>query len=199
MLARRVHAARATAGLAGLGSLPAPALAPRARPDAAVDRVHPTASAALLVPVATVGTLAASGVHLAMFPPHLRERASFGIFFVACSLGQLAWAERARRRPTVRWLLVGALANAAVVALWAVTRTAGLPFGLLPEPEAVGAWDLACIVFETTAVGACLAGVRRPPGGAGPVPWPAWHPVAHAWAALAVTVLVLLSVVGGGH
>ena len=228
MLAHGVHAALVMAGLAGLGSLLAPTLALRSRPgpldahDARVGALRAavaeyaaggqvadlvgTASApvraastvgTLLLPLAFVGTIAAAGIHAAMFPPHLRERLLFGAFFLVCALFQLAWAERALRRPTPRWLVLGAVGNLTVVALWAVTRTVGLPFGLMPTPEEVGAWDVACAAFELVAAGACIAAARRPIGRL--APWREWHAAAHAWLALAVALLVLLSVAGGGH
>ncbi len=158
-------------------------------------RTAPTATT-LLLPLALTGTVAAAGIHAALFPPHLRERALFGAFFLGCALAQLAWSERALRRPTPRWLALGAAGNLAVVALWAVTRTAGLPFGLLPTPEAVGTWDVACAAFELVAAGACVAAARQQLGRL--APWREWHAAAHAWLALTATLLVVLSI-GGGH
>jgi hypothetical protein len=149
----------------------------------------------LLLPLALTGTVAAAGVHAAMFPPHLRERALFGAFFLGCAVLQLAWAERALRRPTPGWLVLGAVGNVVVVALWTVTRTAGLPLGLMPAPEAVGTWDVACSAFELVAAGACVAAARR--GSRRLAQWRERHSVAHAWLALAVTLLVVLSVAGG--
>lgn len=228
MLAHGVHAALVMAGLAGLGSLLAPTVALRSRPgprdahDARVGALRAavaeyaaggrvadlvpapertvrttSATAALLVPLALTGTVAAAGVHLALFPEHLRERTVFGIFFVGCALAQVAWAERAWRRPTPACLVLGAVGNLAVVALWVVTRTAGLPFGLLPAPEAVGTWDVACAAFELVAAGACVAAARQVPRRI--APWREWHAAAYAWLALAMTVLVVLPLSGGGH
>jgi hypothetical protein len=41
--------------------------------------------------------------------------------------------------------------------LWAITRTVGLPFGLLPTPEPIGALDLCCGGWEAVVV---LTGVQ---------------------------------------
>lgn len=228
MLAHAVHLALVAAGLAGLGALLAPTVAPRSRPgpardlhDARVGALRAAvaryaedgsldgllaapqrparlaaAGSTLLVPLAVTASLGAAGVHAAMFPSHLRERLVFGAFFLGSALAQLAWAERALRRPTRGWLLLGAAGNLGVLALWAVTRTVGLPFGLLPTPEEVGAWDVTCAVLEATVIGACVVGLRR---GARPAaPWRDWHEAAYAWAALVATLLVVLPM-GGGH
>ena len=54
-------------------------------------------------------------------------------------------------------LVAGAVGNIAVIGLWAITRTLGLPFGLLPEPEAVGPWDVACGGWELIVACSCIA------------------------------------------
>lgn len=158
------------------------------RPVAAAD------ASALLLPLAVTSTLLAASIHAAMVPPHLREGLLFGGFFIVCAVAQLAWAERALRMPTRAWLALGAVGNLAVVALWVVTRAAGLPFGLMPTPEAVGSWDVLSAVCEVAAAAACLlavrAGVRRT------APWAEWHPAVHAWLALGATFLVVLSLGG---
>ena len=157
-------------------------------------QARPTGST-LVLPLAVTGMLAAAGVHAAMIAPHLRERLLLGAFFLGCALAQLAWTARALRRPAPSWLAVGAAGNLAVVALWAVTRTAGLPLGLVPSPEAVGGWDVACVAFELVAAGACAVAAGRPAGRL--APWREWHAAAYAWIALATTLLVVLSVSGG--
>ena len=47
------------------------------------------------------------------------------------------------------------MVNAGFIGLWAVTRTLGLPV-LLPEPEAVGPWDVTCVAWQLVVVVACL-------------------------------------------
>ncbi len=76
-------------------------------------------------------------VHLAVVEEHFDESALFGIFFVVAGALQIGWA---------------------MVALWAVTRTVGLPVG--PEvwtPEAVGRADVLCIALEVVSAGAVVA------------------------------------------
>jgi hypothetical protein len=221
MLAHGVHLALVAAGLAGLGALLAPTLVLRPRAGAPRDlheqrvgslrtaleqyaagapvatlaavparpvRVAADASA-LLLPLAVTSTLVAAGVHAAMVPPHLREGLAAGTFFLAGALAQLTWVERALRRPAPSWLALGAVGNGALVAVWAVSRTLGLP-----AREAVGPWDVTAVVCEIAAATACLLAIRA--GARRTAPWAEWHPAAHAWLALGLTFLVVLSLGG---
>ncbi|WP_395690567.1 hypothetical protein [Nocardioides sp.] len=161
-----------------------------------------SAGSTLLVPLAATSSLAAASVHAALVPAHLQERLVFGAFFVVVAVAQLAWADRALRRPDAGLLLAGAVGNLAVLVLWLTTRTVGLPLALLPEPEAVGAWDVTCAAFEVVVVGACVAGIRLAREGRDvrpAAPWREWSPVVHGWAALVATLLVALAIGGGGH
>ena len=220
MLAHAVHLALVAAGLAGLGALLAPTLAPRPRAIAPRDRHEqrvgslraaleeyaagapvaaltlaparpaPTVTGStLLLPLAATSTLVAAGVHAAMVPPHLREGLAPALFFVACALAQLGWADRALRRPAPSWLVLGAAGNLALVAVWALSRTNGLP---VREP--VGPWDVTAVVCEVVAAAACLLAIRA--GARRTAPWTEWHPGAHAWLALGVSFLVVLSLGG---
>src|SRR6185436_12174001 len=55
-------------------------------------------------------------------------------------------------------LVAGIVGNLGLVALWAVSRTVGIP-GLGREP--VGGWDLAAGAWELVLVAACLVGLSR--------------------------------------
>jgi hypothetical protein len=85
----------------------------------------------------------------------------FGLFFLAASLLQLVWGVIALRAPGHALWVAGAAGNAAVLALWLVTRTAGLPFGLLPQPERVGAWDVVATGCELIVVTGCLVLLKK--------------------------------------
>ncbi len=153
----------------------------------------------VLLPLAVVSSAAAAGAHAAVGPPHLRESALFGAFFAGSALLQLLWAGLAAVRGSRRLLVVGAVGNLAVIGLWAVTRTLGLPFGLLPEPEAVGPWDLACGAWELVVVCSCTAILRS----TAPLPsrlveWRHWHPALPTYVAASVLLLIALSVSGAG-
>ena len=82
-----------------------------------------------------------------MGPSHFSEGFLLGLFFAVSAMAQLGWASLALTSGGALLLRVGVLVNLGCVALWAVTRTLGLPFGLIPGPEAVGAWDVATVVW----------------------------------------------------
>jgi hypothetical protein len=99
-------------------------------------------------------TWASAIIHAAVVSEHLREWGPAGAFFIAVALAQLAWGGLICRRPTRRWLLVGAYGNAALVGIWLVSRTVGVPIG--PEaghPEVLGAHDALATLNEVFAVG----------------------------------------------
>jgi len=158
-----------------------------------------TTAQRVLLPLAVVSSAAAAGVHAAVGPQHFREATLFGLFFASSALLQLAWAG-AVAVACSRWLLTaGALGNVAVLVLWAVTRTVGLPLGLLPEPEAVGSWDLACAGWELIVVCGCVALLRsRHPLPTGLVEWRRWHPGVRWYVAASLLLLVGLSLSGAG-
>jgi hypothetical protein len=85
----------------------------------------------------------------------------FALFFAALAAAQCAWGALAYRGADRRMLALGAWASAAIVLLWLVTRTVGLPFG--PEgggPEKIGVLDVLATVDELALV-ALVAGVLR--------------------------------------
>lgn len=79
------------------------------------------------------------------------------MFFVALAWFQTLWAILVIASPHRLLLLLGAVGNGAVVALWAVTRTAGIPLG--PNagvPEAAETVDVLSTVLEILVVWGCL-------------------------------------------
>ena len=112
---------------------------------------------------AAVFTAGAGAVHLAVVPDHLAEYLPFGAFFVVVGLGQLAASVALLWRPSRRLLGLIAAGAAALVGLWAVSRTTGLPVG--PEgawePEQVGVPDVVCVALEVAAVVVLVGLVRR--------------------------------------
>ena len=70
-----------------------------------------------------------------------------------------------RPSPTAldRGPLSPAALNAAVILLWLVSRTAGLPVGPEPwEAEAVGTADLLCSGLEVVLIALLVVSIRRP-------------------------------------
>lgn len=204
--ARRVALLRHDLGLtAPKGSVaprPTPVASPVALTPATVPATAPVPSAvattALALPVALVSSAAAAGVHAAAGPAHFSEGLLFGSFFLLAAMAQLAWAGWALLSPSRRLLVVGAVGNLAVVALWTATRSVGLPGGLLPEPEAIGAWDLAATGWELVTAAICLTLLRDVASPARCRATAPWHPFARAWLVSALLIIVVLTVRSGG-
>ena len=189
---RRVAALRARAAAGQLGTL---ALPPTAVRRSRAETLH--------LPLAVVASACAAGVHAAMGPAHLEQATLFGLFFGTSALAQLAWSGRALTRTTPALLRAGIALNLGCVGLWALTRTWGLPLGLMPVREPVGPWDLAAVTWELVVVAACAALLRAVPPTpyAGPrLPaWVDWHRGATTAAVLSVGVLLALSLSGVGE
>lgn len=192
--ARRVDALRDQ--LLSRSTLSPPVPDASARPGLRWERA--TALERTLLPFAVVSSAAAAGVHAAVGPEHFRESTLFGLFFVGSATLQIIWSVAVVARPTRALFLVGAGGNLAVLALWAVTRIYGLPFGLLPVRESVGVWDVCCSLWELAVAGACLRLLRSGRTHLRVPSWTDWSVVARSWAGFSVTVLVLLSVSGAG-
>jgi hypothetical protein len=163
----------------------------RSAPVPGASGTHP---GEVLRPVVVISSLAAAGVHAAVAPPHLREGALIGAFFVLCALAQLAWAAMAWQRPTPTVLWTGILGNLAVLALWLVSRTVGIP-GIAGGPEPVGPWDVTCALWEVVVVVGCLR-MRNETAPVEPRRGAPVHPFVVFWLVLSVLGLGLLSVSG---
>jgi hypothetical protein len=103
----------------------------------------------------------AAAIHFAAAGSHFREWWGFGVFFVASGVAQLAWALLAVKSPSRAVWWVGVLGNAAIVALWILTRTVGTLVG--PDahtPEPVGVPDAVASGFELAIVLAVLLGAN---------------------------------------
>jgi hypothetical protein len=124
-----------------------------------------------LVRLAAALSLAAAALHAALVQQHLQEWWGYGLFFVVASVAQggyglLLFALPARPRwDAAQWrawrrglYAAGMVGNLAVIGLYVVTRTVGIPwFGpAAGEVEAIGDLDLATKGAELLTV-ACLA------------------------------------------
>ena len=100
----------------------------------------------------------AAAIHFSVAKTHFEEYTLFGVFFVGSGIAQLVWpiwVLLQRWRPL---LVLGAVGNALIVALWAVDRIWGLPLG--PEhwkPETVGFGDSVTSALELLLVAGCVA------------------------------------------
>jgi hypothetical protein len=115
----------------------------------------------LFLRCAALLTAGAALIHVGVAGDHFHEWWAAGLFFLIVAAAQLGWSLWCWLRPASRrLLLIGVGGSLALVLLWAVSRTTGLPIG--PEagtPEAVGAADLVCAGLEvaSAALAAALA------------------------------------------
>jgi hypothetical protein len=121
-----------------------PAIAQRERRSAAADLAY---VAALLVLVSSI-------IHSAQIAPHFEQYWLYGAFFAVAAIWQAIWAARIYGDPlNRRVLLTGIAGNAALIVVWAISRTAGVPIG--PQgwhPEAVSPVDVLSKLDELGAV-----------------------------------------------
>jgi manganese oxidase len=99
-------------------------------------------------------SLLAAAVHLWVMPEHLEEWWGYGAFFLVLAVAQGMYGLGLLRWPSRPFLLLGVAGNLAIVILWLVTRTTGIPL-LGPhagEVEEVGALDLICTLAEVCVV-----------------------------------------------
>jgi hypothetical protein len=112
--------------------------------------------------LAAAGSVIAAGVHVAVCPEHYGEGWLYGAFFTVTATAQLLWAALLMLRPDPRVVRAGLVATLALVALWAVTRTAGIPLGPeRGEVEEVGALDAVATTCEALVVMASAWALTR--------------------------------------
>lgn len=120
----------------------------------------------LIVLAAALLSAGSAAIHYAVINGHFEEWWGFGVFFIASGIAQLAWAVLAVMWPSRALFWLGVHGNAAIVALWIVTRTVGTLLG--PEPgtaEPVGLADSVATGFEAAIViGALWLATRGVPG-----------------------------------
>jgi hypothetical protein len=98
-------------------------------------------------------SIAAGVIHAAVVPEHLEEWWVFGAFFIITAVFQVVWAAVVVLRPAAIVYTNGALVNGAIIAVWALSRTLGLPIG--PEawmPEPASTLDVAATLMELLLV-----------------------------------------------
>ncbi len=136
-------------------------------------------------------------IHFAYAPTHIDEDAVHGAFFLAVAWGQLGVAFALARWREARWPWWAAVGlNAAVAAVWLVSRTLGVPGS---DAEAVGFPDALATGFEVVAVAAALLALRPAVAGR---PLARLHPVVGGVAAVALMGVVSASVtpsIAGEH
>lgn len=140
-------------GSADAGSAAWPAAVAATAPDPSLERYR-AAQFADALRIAAWLSIAAGLIHAIAMIDHFSHYWLFGVFFLVLTYGQVLWGiALLRGRATDRMLRSGALANLAIVAIWLVSRTAGLPFGPnAGDPEAVGPMDVAATLDQLVLV-----------------------------------------------
>ncbi|WP_235892469.1 hypothetical protein [Mycolicibacterium hodleri] len=107
----------------------------------------------LAVKLAALASFGAAIVHFAVVPTHWQEWIPSGLFFVSIALFQLIWARLVLAQTTTSVLAAGIMLNVGAIALWALSRTSGAPFGPhAGEPELVRAADLCAVLLQIYVV-----------------------------------------------
>ena len=107
----------------------------------------------LALKLAALASFGAAIIHFAVVPTHWQEWLPSGLFFVSIALFQLIWARLVVARVTTSVLAAGIMLNVGAIALWALSRTSGAPFGPhAGEPELVRAADLCALLLQIYVV-----------------------------------------------
>ena len=109
--------------------------------------------------VAAAASVLAGLIHFMAVPEHRSEWQAAAVFFTVLGAFQIVWGVAALNEDR-RWILrFGVVVNVAVILLWAISRTSGLPFG--PDPgqaEDVDVLSVACVLAEVAVIaGTCVA------------------------------------------
>jgi hypothetical protein len=108
-------------------------------------------------------SITAGLIHAVATVDHFGHWWAYGVFFMALTYGQVLWGVALLRgRAADRALLVGALANGAIVAVWLFSRTVGVPIG--PDGggvETVGTMDVSVTLVQLVLI-AYVAAIVRP-------------------------------------
>jgi hypothetical protein len=126
---------------------------------------EPTRSAvpsALTLTIA-LSSMAAAAIHFAVVGDHFDVGLVHGLFFVLVAWAQVLWGAAVLVSPRPAVLAAGIAGNAAIVVVWALSRTVGVPVPPDPwTPEAVGVADLVATGLELTVVAGAIVALRRP-------------------------------------
>lgn len=96
-------------------------------------------------------------IHLAVFGAHLQESTLYAAFFAFAGVAQAGLALLLAVRSRRPLLLAAVILNGLFIAVWAISRTTGLPFGPDPGvPESVTLPDVIATVEEGLVLGLAL-------------------------------------------
>jgi hypothetical protein len=152
----RPNAAAAPDPVAARGATAKPSH-PTSSLDGGVDaarEAHRGAQLADALRIAGYLSIAAGLIHAIAMIDHFSHYWLFGVFFLVLTYGQVLWGlALLRGRSSDRGLRLGAFANLAIVAVWLVSRTLGVPFGPnAGDPEPIGPMDVAATLDQLVLV-----------------------------------------------
>jgi hypothetical protein len=130
------------------------------RPDSnGEEAVRPPYTATETVLVLTAGLAFIGGlIHIGAGIDHWEEFHLYTLAFSLIAAVQITWAVLLLRRPSRGVLLAGALFQLGVVALWALSRTTGVPIAPQPwVPEEIGVADVVATIGEIVTIAAAVA------------------------------------------
>jgi hypothetical protein len=103
----------------------------------------------------------AAYVHVAYFESHWDQWWGYGVFFMATGVGQGLFSAAIVQWPRPWLALTGIAGNLAIVLMYVMTRTEGIPIGTHEgAAERAGRMDLACTAAEIVLVGLLLTLLR---------------------------------------
>ncbi|HJQ50437.1 MAG TPA: hypothetical protein VJ838_07995, partial [Gaiellaceae bacterium] len=110
-----------------------------------------------LLYLAALASAGAAAIHFAVIKMHFDEYALYGVFFVLSGIAQLVWPIWLLLRRWEPLLVLGAIGNSAIVALWILDRAGAMPIGPdSKEPSPFGLGDGVASGFEVLLVVTCL-------------------------------------------
>ncbi|WP_199203452.1 hypothetical protein [Mycobacterium sp. shizuoka-1] len=111
---------------------------------------------------AAVTSIGAAVIHFVVVPMHWHDWKPSGVFFASIAVFQLVWGFLVWLRPNTLALVVGVTGNAGAVALWVLSRTAGVPFGPnAGQPEDVEAAGICVLLLQCYVIMGAMWSLRR--------------------------------------
>jgi hypothetical protein len=107
--------------------------------------------------ILALASFAAAAVHFAVVGDHAQETLAIGLAFAAVAWAQTLSGVAILVSTDRRWFVATLALNLGVIAIWAVSRTFGLPTADPPwTAEALGRADVLATVLEVGIVAGCL-------------------------------------------
>jgi hypothetical protein len=129
--------------------------------DRASDRATIASARDEVVLFAAAFSMVAGLIHVEAAALHWNVALWHAVAFILLAIFQVAWALRVYSRPTPALLAAGAIISAGTIAIWAMSRTVGIP--IPPDawrPEEIGFLDVAATIDELAIVVLAVALLR---------------------------------------